>query len=252
MNIQAAVGQLAARAFALSTSSHKGDVQMKSEVAQAILSVFAPIVEALEKEHSDAVAEFNKQRNGNWMDQWCHCKVCDGSIPEGHRDNCDIWKLESQLADVSKERDESAHQVEALCNLNANIADTLRARGFVAASIPLDERVIAMAQALDAANERERVLREFVCHKSNCWLSRAGNCNGASCTCGLDTAFSQPASEATKAAMPTKPDGWPDVSAIESERRRQRENPSGIPFREAIPESDPDANQAAIVARRGF
>jgi hypothetical protein len=34
------------------------------------------------------------ERNGELLDSmWC-CKVCDGEIPDGHTDNCDIWKLE--------------------------------------------------------------------------------------------------------------------------------------------------------------
>lgn len=38
-------------------------------------------------------------RNGNFLDSmWC-CKVCDGEIPDGHTDNCDIWKLEKKHKD---------------------------------------------------------------------------------------------------------------------------------------------------------
>jgi hypothetical protein len=35
-------------------------------------------------------------RNGCFLDRmWC-CKVCDGEIPDGHTENCDIWKLEKK------------------------------------------------------------------------------------------------------------------------------------------------------------
>jgi hypothetical protein len=38
-------------------------------------------------------------RNGCFLDKlWC-CKVCDGEIPDGHTDNCDIWKLEKKHKD---------------------------------------------------------------------------------------------------------------------------------------------------------
>jgi hypothetical protein len=33
-------------------------------------------------------------RDGNWLDKWGACKVCDGEIPHGHTNNCDIYKLE--------------------------------------------------------------------------------------------------------------------------------------------------------------
>jgi len=38
------------------------------------------------------------ERDGNWMDKWGACKVCDGEIPHGHTDNCDIFKLECEVA----------------------------------------------------------------------------------------------------------------------------------------------------------
>jgi hypothetical protein len=39
------------------------------------------------------------ERNGCFLDkQWC-CKVCDGEIPDGHTDRCDIWKLEKKHKD---------------------------------------------------------------------------------------------------------------------------------------------------------
>jgi hypothetical protein len=37
-------------------------------------------------------------RDGNWLDKFGCCKICDGEIPYGHTANCDIWKLEQQLA----------------------------------------------------------------------------------------------------------------------------------------------------------
>lgn len=41
------------------------------------------------------------ERDGNWMDKHGACKVCDGEIPYGHTDNCDIWKLEKELRELN-------------------------------------------------------------------------------------------------------------------------------------------------------
>lgn len=39
------------------------------------------------------------ERNGCFLDSmWC-CKVCDGEIPDGHTNDCDIWKLEKKHRD---------------------------------------------------------------------------------------------------------------------------------------------------------
>jgi len=44
-------------------------------------------------------AKPSNERNGCFLDKhWC-CKVCDGEIPDGHTDNCDIWKLEKKHKD---------------------------------------------------------------------------------------------------------------------------------------------------------
>lgn len=39
------------------------------------------------------------ERDGIWIDDMGACKVCDGEIPSGHDDNCDIFKLEKQARD---------------------------------------------------------------------------------------------------------------------------------------------------------
>lgn len=62
------------------------------------------------------------ERNGCFLDkQWC-CKVCDGEIPDGHTDYCDIWKLEkkhrdflaNEYSNVLTERDRLLLEVERL------------------------------------------------------------------------------------------------------------------------------------------
>jgi len=42
-------------------------------------------------------AEVRNERNGEWLDKYGACKVCDGEIPHGHTPNCDIYKLESEI-----------------------------------------------------------------------------------------------------------------------------------------------------------
>lgn len=37
------------------------------------------------------------ERNGKWMDELGACRVCDGEIPHGHTQSCDIHKMESQI-----------------------------------------------------------------------------------------------------------------------------------------------------------
>lgn len=37
-------------------------------------------------------------RDGKWIDDMGACKVCGGEIPEGHTNNCDIYKLERQIS----------------------------------------------------------------------------------------------------------------------------------------------------------
>jgi len=42
-------------------------------------------------------------RDGNWMDKWGACKVCDGEIPDGHMENCDIYKMELKIRTLERE-----------------------------------------------------------------------------------------------------------------------------------------------------
>jgi hypothetical protein len=50
-------------------------------------------------------AKANNKRDGNWCDKWGACRVCDGEIPHGHSNNCDIYKMEQQLSAAVGERD---------------------------------------------------------------------------------------------------------------------------------------------------
>ena len=64
------------------------------------------------------------ERNGCFLDkQWC-CKVCDGEIPDGHTDDCDIWKLEKKHRDfIATEYSTALIQRDAL---RAELAEAKR------------------------------------------------------------------------------------------------------------------------------
>lgn len=56
-------------------------------------------------------------RDGKWMDKWGACKVCDGEIPNGHTNDCDIWKLEQQVRTLKMERADLKFQRDALLEM---------------------------------------------------------------------------------------------------------------------------------------
>jgi hypothetical protein len=69
------------------------EVQLHAELAQT-----KAIKEALEIRVKDLEAV--NVRDGNWLDKYGSCKVCDGEIPHGHSDNCDIYKLERRITEL--------------------------------------------------------------------------------------------------------------------------------------------------------
>ena len=64
------------------------------------------------------------ERNGSWLESmWC-CKVCDGEIPHGHTDNCDIWKLEKRHRDfIAKEYNAALIEIERLRDALCKVGD---------------------------------------------------------------------------------------------------------------------------------
>lgn len=61
------------------------------------------------------------ERNGCFLDRmWC-CKVCDGEIPDGHTNECYIWKLEK------KHRDFLANEYNAVLTERDQLRATLAA-----------------------------------------------------------------------------------------------------------------------------
>lgn len=50
-----------------------------------------------------AILRNENKRDGNWLDKWGACKVCDGEIPHGHTHGCDIFKLEQEVSRLKEE-----------------------------------------------------------------------------------------------------------------------------------------------------
>ncbi len=65
--------------------------------------VLASFSRQLEQELQQVRDQFNKDRDGNWCDKFGACKVCDGEIPHGHTDKCDIYKMEQEIRQVREE-----------------------------------------------------------------------------------------------------------------------------------------------------
>lgn len=83
--------------------------------AAAAVSALRGEVERLTTERSSMKA--SGVRDGRFLDSMWACKVCDGEIPDGHTNDCDIWKLEK------KHRDFLANEYNAVLTER----DTLRA-----------------------------------------------------------------------------------------------------------------------------
>lgn len=81
------------------------------------------------------------ERDGNWMDKFGACKVCDGEIPHGHSNNCDLFKIE-------QERDQLAARVAEL---------ELHAKNLIKddSPYPLDETANILVQAAQTLLEEK-------------------------------------------------------------------------------------------------
>ena len=53
-------------------------------------------------------------RDGSWIDKWGACRVCGGEIPEGHTNNCDLYKMECQIKNLERQRDEANERIKTL------------------------------------------------------------------------------------------------------------------------------------------
>ena len=70
------------------------------------------------------------ERNGCFLDSnWC-CKVCDGEIPDGHTDDCDIWKIDKQhRVFLANEYSTALTERDALAAENERLREALRRHG---------------------------------------------------------------------------------------------------------------------------
>lgn len=84
------------------------DRATKAEADKAALEKRVREAEAqlsAEKTRADeAWAEFNK-RDGNWLDKWGCCKLCDGDMPGGHTPECHLLKQETELTSLRAENE---------------------------------------------------------------------------------------------------------------------------------------------------
>jgi hypothetical protein len=64
----------------------------------------ASILAAKLAQKDKRIAEL-RVRDGNWMDGDGACRVCDGEIPHGHTENCDVFKLEQEVSRLNRDCD---------------------------------------------------------------------------------------------------------------------------------------------------
>ena len=57
----------------------------------------AAIAEIINQPPTDTPVYDRDKRDGNWLDDWGCCRVCDGEIPYGHTEDCDIFKMEKDI-----------------------------------------------------------------------------------------------------------------------------------------------------------
>jgi len=61
----------------------------------------------LDKEAANLIesqqAKLKSIRNGKWIDKFGACVCCDGEIPHGHFEDCDLYKAQQKLESQKKE-----------------------------------------------------------------------------------------------------------------------------------------------------
>lgn len=78
----------------------------------------------------EEVERLNGERDGSFMDGTGCCKLCDGEIPYGHLDNCDLWKAEAESSrryyecvQANQRADQAESRVEELRKLLRKVRD---------------------------------------------------------------------------------------------------------------------------------
>lgn len=85
----------------------------------------------LRRQVDELIKESRESRDGNWIDKFGACKVCDGEIPDGHMDNCDIYKLEIQITKLRAENAELKRNVAELKRMFEFVAQFTKTNSFV-------------------------------------------------------------------------------------------------------------------------
>lgn len=158
-----------------------GDMDYVCDLGSITLSELASLREEVAR-----LAKKQEGRNGVWFDQWGACKICDGEIPDGHLENCDLWKLEQKhdklrvelsnsdrlhLACEEAYRKEWVSQIDKLRAENEELRESLCVNSAMAAqdeeafealrleNARLSQTVETMRAALEAQKEAALSLR---------------------------------------------------------------------------------------------
>jgi hypothetical protein len=76
--------------------------------------VYESELETIIAKHLEAFAREQNPRNGSWTDKWLTCVCCGGEIPAGHTNNCGVYKLEQQIAQLKEQNRELLKDKEQL------------------------------------------------------------------------------------------------------------------------------------------
>ena len=99
-------------------------------------------------------------RNGCFLDSHWACKVCDGEIPGGHTDVCDMWKQEKKLRDfIANEYNAVLIERDRLRADYSRLLDTAKTGGSDAC-ITCAAHVLVITEDLEPKIERARRIME--------------------------------------------------------------------------------------------
>lgn len=62
----------------------------------------------------EEIQKNSAKRDGNWIDQWGACKVCDGELPAGHTNDCDVFKLEDKVRSLQARLESAEKELAVL------------------------------------------------------------------------------------------------------------------------------------------
>ncbi len=72
--------------------------------------------------------------DGKWIDKWGSCRVCGGEIPDGHTNDCDLWKMEQKISELEEHQDPNLHTCAGkacknkYCQMRQRVEELERAR----------------------------------------------------------------------------------------------------------------------------